>query len=331
MEASRTRPAFAVVGPGRVGRALGRLLVTVGYPLAGVIARQEAQAAAAAADMLQLPAGATLPVAAVERAAVLHRAQLLFITTPDRTIRTVAKELAELAARLPNTPDHCGVRAAFHLSGALAAAELEPLRAVGFAIASLHPNQSFASAEIAVGSLRGIAWGIEGDPSAVAWGRRVVEDLEGTVLEIDPSRKALYHAAACVASNYLAVLLHMATRLYEAAGIPSAKAFEALVPLVRGSLDNAARMGLPAALTGPIERGDAATVQAHLQAMQAARMDPQVVELYRKLGSGAVELAWAKGSLATEAVQALRELLEGPNGVDLEPTDQREDDGHAAT
>lgn len=314
MEASSTRPAFAIIGPGRVGRALGRRLVVAGYPLAGVIARDEAQAAAAAVEMLQLPAGTAQPVADAEKTAVLQQAQLLFVATPDRAIRAVATELAELMAQLPSARRHRGERAAFHLSGALPAEELEPLRTVGFAVASLHPNQSFAAAA-AVDSLRGIAWGLEGDPAAVAWGRRVVADLEGIVLEIEPSRKALYHAAACVASNYLAVLLHMATRLYEAAGIPAAKAFEALVPLMRGSLDNAVQMGLPDALTGPIERGDAATVQRHLEAMRAARVDPQVEAMYRILGGAAVELASAKGSIAAETALALRELLDGPTGI----------------
>lgn len=331
MDASNKRPPFAIVGPGRVGRALGRQLVLAGYPLAGVIARHEAQAAAAAADMLQLPGGSTLPKANAERTAILQQAQLLFIATPDRAIRDVAAELAGLVAKLPR-PDDPGERIAFHMSGALAADELEPLREVGFAVASLHPNQSFASADSAVSSLRGIAWGIEGDRAAIAWGRRVVAELEGISFEMESSHKALYHAAACVASNYLVVLLHMATRLYEAAGIPAAKASEALLPLMRGSLANAAEMGLPAALTGPIERGDTATVQRHLEAMQAARVDPQVEDMYRKLGCGTVEIALAKGSISAEIAAALRELLGGPIAVHgTGPGKHREEDGHAKT
>lgn len=334
MQAGGTKPTFAIVGPGRVGRAMARLLVDAGYPFAGIIARQRARAEAAVAELLGgggggQGAGSSLPDALADRAAVLRRADMLFVTTPDRAIKAVA---AKLAAELPSQQAAATSRVAFHTSGALSAAELAPLQAAGYAVASLHPNQTFADAAAATELLRGIAWGVEGDAVAVAKAYQVVAALQGTVLPIDPSRKALYHAGACVASNYLAVLLDMATRLYEAAGIPAGQARAALVPLIQGSLSNAVQMGLPEALTGPIERGDVRTVQHHLDAMRRANVEPQIELMYRMLGQGAVGLAQAKTSITPEAAEGLHELLrEASSSRTLRPDEERGEDGHERT
>jgi predicted short-subunit dehydrogenase-like oxidoreductase (DUF2520 family) len=118
------------------------------------------------------------------------------------------------------------------------------------------------------------------------------------------TRRPLYHAAAVVASNYLPVLLALAARLLVHAGVDEDDAVPALLPLMRGTLDNVAELGIGPALTGPVARGDIETVRLHL------RMLPErEARLYRDLGREAVALAEARG-LGADLVAALRELFD---------------------
>jgi predicted short-subunit dehydrogenase-like oxidoreductase (DUF2520 family) len=124
---------------------------------------------------------------------------------------------------------------------------------------------------------------------------------------IDPARKALYHAAAVAASNYLVAVEDLAARLARAAGIPPRDALRALLPLVRGTVRNLERVGLPAALTGPVARGDAATLRAHRRALRA--VDPALDAAYAALGRLALRVAREAGldpRRARETARALR-------------------------
>jgi predicted short-subunit dehydrogenase-like oxidoreductase (DUF2520 family) len=130
------------------------------------------------------------------------------------------------------------------------------------------------------------------------------------VLAVKPGRKPLYHAGAVFASNYLISLLEASLRLLESAGVPRRKAAGALTALAVGTLENARRAGLAAALTGPIERGDSATVRRHSAAI-ASRV-PDLSGLYDALGQIAVQVALEKGSIGRSAARSLREALRVP-------------------
>jgi predicted short-subunit dehydrogenase-like oxidoreductase (DUF2520 family) len=132
---------------------------------------------------------------------------------------------------------------------------------------------------------------------------RLVIACEGHALPIDPGGKALYHAAAVFASNYAVALLAVAGRLMERAGVGEADAQAALAGLARGAVENVAGHGPAAALTGPVARGDADTVERHL-----ARLSGPERHLYCLLGREALKLARARG-LSGEAVSRLEALL----------------------
>ena len=136
--------------------------------------------------------------------------------------------------------------------------------------------------------------------------RRLVARLDGTTLTVPVARRPLYHAAAVVASNYLPVLLALAARLLVLAGVDEDEAIPALLPLMRGTLDNIAELGLAPALTGPISRGDVETVRLHL-----GTLPDREARVYRDLGREAVALAEARG-LEGETVAVLRDLFETP-------------------
>jgi predicted short-subunit dehydrogenase-like oxidoreductase (DUF2520 family) len=221
----------------------------------------------------------------------------LFLTVPDDVLPGMAHAVA---AQGP-APEGC---AALHCSGALSGDVLAPLHAVGYRVGSLHPLQSLAHPVTGAERLAGSWFAVSGEPEAAAVARRLVAELDGTPLTIPVTRRPLYHAAAVVASNYLPVLLALAARLLVHAGVREEDAVPALLPLMRGTLDNIGELGIAPALTGPVARGDVETVRLHL------RMLPErEARLYRDLGREAVTLAEA-GGLDPDAVAALREVLD---------------------
>lgn len=178
-------------------------------------------------------------------------AALALICVPDDAI-------AEVAAGLPEGPWLA------HVSGATSLAALEPHRRRF----SLHPLQTFTRAR-GPEQLDG-AWGAVTAETAEARaaGFWLAETLGLRPFELDDAARPLYHAGAAIASNYLVTLHAVASDLFRAAGAPP----EALVPLMQRTIENGFE------LTGPIERGDWDTVDAHRRAIRAAR--PELEPLY---------------------------------------------------
>jgi predicted short-subunit dehydrogenase-like oxidoreductase (DUF2520 family) len=284
---------FVIIGAGKVGRALACLLAKAGYHFVGAASRtlESAQAAARFAGGGE---------AADDPARLTPQADLVFVTTPDAAIASVCEALAASGALTPGA-------VVAHCSGALPSSVLRPAREAGCHVGSLHPCQAFASAGEAVRVLPGSYCCIEGDLAAVEALEEVARVLHMQIVKVPTSAKPLYHAAACVASNYLVALQHAAVRLQQAAGIGREAALQCLLPLVQGTVSNIERAGLPNALTGPIERGDAATVASHLHAI--AHAAPDLLPMYRELGHLTVEVALAKGNIDRTAADELLHTL----------------------
>lgn len=208
---------------------------------------------------------------------------ILLLAVPDAKLAEVAYDMAAAGP----APPGC---AAFHLSGALSTDVLMPLHTAGYAVGSLHPLQAVADPWHAADRLIGSAFAIAGEPAALAAARRLVGALGGTTLVVPPSQRPLYHAGAVVASNYLVALLGFAVRLFGEAGIPEEDAVAALLPLVRGTLDNLEQLGVASALTGPVARGDIDTVRLHLM-----RLSGHDRSLYCALGRELLQLARMQG------------------------------------
>lgn len=288
---------FAIVGPGRVGRALVTELGHAGMQLVGIIGRDLAHSVASAERIL----GPHANQVHTRWPDVREAADVIFLSTPDGKIAHVA---AALASVIPAGKGKEGsVPVVFHLSGALDSDVLGPLRQAGCSVGSMHPIQSLSGPD---SSLKGIAWGVEGDKRAVLVATELVRKLQGKVLPISKEAKALYHAAACVASNYLVSLVDLASELMTQAGISRNEAAQALLPLMYGSLSNVERQGVPDALTGPIERGDTETVRRHLQAFETYHIREQLVELYRDLGGETLRLAMLKGSVSGKQAEDIQ-------------------------
>jgi len=193
----------------------------------------------------------------------LPAADVRWITVRDDAI-------ARIAAALPPG----GV--VLHSSGALDLAVLAPHRPAG----SLHPLQTFPGPEIGVPPLAGLPAAIAGDPEALAVARALCADLGWLPFEVQGDRR-LYHAACTLAGNFPTVLLAEAVGLLRAAGVVHEDPLALLLPLARAALENAGRHGPTRALTGPVARGESATIQAHAVALAAAA--PDLLPLYAAL------------------------------------------------
>ncbi len=242
-------PALVIVGAGKVGSSLAAAAkrAGIGCTLAG---RTEA----------------------AERA---READAVLLCVPDAAI---AEAAAEIAAAAP------GLRFAGHTSGASPLAALEPLRAAGASTFSLHPLQT---APDAATDFTGAPAAISGsDEAALDLARRLAEGFGMRPFEVPDERRAAYHAAAAIASNFLVALEQSAADLLSAAGVGNGR--ELLAPLVLRTAANWSERG-GAALTGPIARGDEATVARHLAALR--ELAPELIPLYEALAERTRELA----------------------------------------
>ncbi len=289
-----TKPALGIIGPGTVGTALAKLAVGAGYDEVAIGGRSAQHALAAAR-------AAGKGVVAASALEVAGRSQWLILAVRDGEIEGVARELAAAGGVKPNT-------LVAHCSGAVASSVLDSLRAIeGVTLASFHPLQTFPDIERAIATLPGSHCFAEGDETALAALQSFAADLGLHFVEIETSAKPLYHASAVLACNYFTTLMDTALASFEAAGVERATAWQALSPLVHATLDNNDALGAENALTGPIRRGDGATVAMHLEALAAA--SPDLVPVYRALGVRTVDLARRTNSLDEKAAKALLALL----------------------
>ncbi|MFK3739341.1 Rossmann-like and DUF2520 domain-containing protein [Massilia sp. TN1-12] len=266
-----------IVGAGHVGRALGRLFAARAvFAVQDVLTRSMDSARAATAFI-----GAGQAVGAV---GALRPAAVWMLAVSDDRIGDVA---ALLAASVP-------MRGAvvFHCSGAKASGELDALRAAGAHVASVHPVRSFADPAAVAAHFDGTFCGVEGDAAALALLLPAFEAIGARPVRIDAAAKTVYHAASVFASNYLVTVLDAALRAYQAAGIPREVALELARPLAGESLANVFRLGPETALSGPIARGDAATVARQQAAVGA--WDGPTGDLYEALAAATWDLARRK-------------------------------------
>jgi len=268
-----------IVGPGRMGLAMGAALTQVGAVRRLVFFGRELEPP----PHPLFDAGAHVAEYRIGPGPVPEGTTIVLVAVPDDRIAEVAQSLA----RAGQAPPGC---VALHLSGALSTDALAPLHAAGYPVGSLHPLQAVADPWSGGDRLIGSAFAIAGEPPAMAAGRRLIYALQGRALVVPPTLRPHYHAAAVFASNYLVALVAAAARLLGYAGVGEGDALPALLPLIRGTLDNLEHLGPAAALTGPIARGDVDTVRLHL-----ARLSPDDRALYCALGREALRLARVAG------------------------------------
>ena len=249
---------LAIVGAGRVGRALGRRLRELGWKIGVVVTRSEASSRRAVRFI-----GAGKPHSGLTRHLLLS--SVILIATPDDAISAVACELARMGG------EELRGRLVLHTSGAQDSRALAPLKEFSAATGSMHPLQTFSG--VGVPDLAGKVFAVEGDVVAVRAARQIARALGGSPLQIAPGKKVLYHAAAALAAGHILALVEAATQLLISLGMKRGEATRALLPLTRQVLDNFESVGPRAAWTGPLARGDYKVVESHLRALHDSRPD----------------------------------------------------------
>jgi predicted short-subunit dehydrogenase-like oxidoreductase (DUF2520 family) len=270
-------PVLNLVGAGHVGRTLGRLLAEQGGFQIGQVLTRSIASAQQAVDFI----GAGQ---AVDRYDQLQPAAVHVLAVGDDQITSACAALAEAVPLAGSIVFHC--------SGALASSQLQAARHAGALVASIHPIRSFADPAAVADNFAGTFCGVEGDAGALAVLTPALEAIGAQPVVIDAAAKTVYHAAAVFASNYLVTVLDAALRAYQAAGVPEDVARRMAQPLATESMANVFRLGAATALSGPIARGDLATVARQQQAVTA--WDAATGRLYHDLIAPTQDLASRK-------------------------------------
>jgi predicted short-subunit dehydrogenase-like oxidoreductase (DUF2520 family) len=289
---------IAIVGAGKVGSVLGRILVENGEKVVCIVSRTKRSARTAGRFLQCKNVSDSLD-------AIPATADLIYITTPHAAVADVALILSNL--------DHLRFErlSVCHASGMLTAEALKPVRERGATVFSFHPLQTFprdfASKDI-VPTARGIFYAVDGTPQAIKRAKLFARKLGGKVIEINPEMRAFYHAACVVASNHLTTLLSILEAMFKEFGSKEKDFLPVFTPIIMATLRNVEATSPAAALSGPVARGGVETVTEHLASIK--RFAPELLPYFGTLTLETLRLAETKGSITEERAAALRNLVQ---------------------
>ncbi|MDD2857100.1 MAG: DUF2520 domain-containing protein [Candidatus Nanopelagicales bacterium] len=288
------RLTVGVIGTGRAGSVIGAALHRAGHSVIAV---------SAVSDLSRLRAQALLPAAAVvDIPAVVAEVDLVLVAVPDDALPVL---LQGLAAAGHVRPGQFWV----HLSGRYGVAVLDPVVQQGALPLAIHPVMSFTGTSLDLARLEECPFGVTAPDELRSAAEALVIEMGGEPVWVPEDSRALYHAALAFSSNYLITLVAQGRELLELAGVEGPQ--RVLTRLLGASLDNALRLG-DSALTGPVARGDAATVAAHLSVL--AQVSPTAADSYRALARVTADRAVAAGLLSPALASPLLEVLADDQG-----------------
>lgn len=284
------RLEVGVVGAGRVGSVLGAALIRAGHRVVATsgVSRESVRRAER-----HLPGAERLPVDQV-----VERAQLVLLAVPDDV-------LAGLIEGLADTGGWRAGQLVAHVSGAHGVDILAPATRAGALPLALHPVMTFTDRPEDVDRLAGVSFGVTAPEPLRPVAEALVVEMGGEPVWVPESARPLYHASLTVASNHLVTLVNDSMTLLDGAGV--AEPARLVAPLLSAALDNVLRLG-DAALTGPVSRGDVATVTSHVQTL--ARRAPEVLPSYLAMARRTAERAHAAGRLSAAQTDAVLAALE---------------------
>ena len=282
---------IGIIGAGKVGIALGSVLKRHGFQINAVASRRQQSL-----DTARAYIGEDCLYTLDNRRAV-RSADVVAITTQDREIKRVAGQIFDEDLELAG-------KVFFHTSGAHTLQELCPLDRSGAFLGSLHPLQTFPDIDAGIAVLPETYIFIEAEDGALPALREIGTAVGREIVQIASKDKVLYHLSAVFVCNLLSALLYSGQAIMERIGIDLAPFY----PIIRATLKNIEAKGPLLSLTGPVVRGDAGTVDAHLQAMKDMGLSESV---YRSLSLVALRMAEERGALTPEQATALKGLLEG--------------------
>jgi predicted short-subunit dehydrogenase-like oxidoreductase (DUF2520 family) len=290
---STTRINF--IGCGKLGKTLARLFASNNLATIAGVLNSSAESARNAVNFI----GQGIACRTMHE---LPTADLYFITVRDDLIETISNQLAQENIYKRGT-------IIVHCSGSLSSEILVRARESGCYLASVHPIKSFANPEQSVASFTGTYCGLEGDENIKPYLINLFSSIGGIPFVINKEQKRLYHMAGVIANNYLVTLHHQAFGCYKEAGVDETTAKNIVSMLMRGALDNINNLTHEKALTGPIQRGDASTVQNHIKELNDR---PLTKSIYSSLGIATLPLTKHSEQKKSE----LKSILKSDNEYD---------------
>lgn len=298
-----TRINLCVIGAGRVGTTVSYTLAEKELPnikLKAISSRSMESLNRAKKILGRKAAGV---IFTIENSKAVSLANCILICTPDDVINSVCSEIFK-----DKSKDFKNYYA-IHFSGSKSLEVLNSARAAGAEIASIHPLKSFASIEEAIKSLPGTVFGITySSTESKKMAEFLVKSLGGEIIEVENNKKPLYHAAACVASNYLVTLINYAVLIHKKMGIKPEDSLKGLMGLVESTVSNIKKMGTEKSLTGPIARGDVGTIKEHVKSFNEF-FSKEDSALYRMMGIETSKIAHQNKWIKESTVDELKEIL----------------------
>lgn len=279
------------IGAGKVGTALGIFFKNNGLSLSGYFSRSESSSQNAA-DMTESLTFPNIPT-------LLKASSLVFITTGDDQISSVISQIAQSACLTAN-------HTLIHTSGALSTDLFDSIKVTGCGLCSLHPIMSFSNITNAVQNLSSTVFTLEGNEKGLTDAKKIIQNTANPYFIINKEHKVLYHAAACILSNYLVTLMDSGFELLKATGIAEDQITKAFMPLITATLGNIENSGTVNALTGPLVRGDENTISKHVDAIKT--QTPDFLALYQAMGLVTINMIKDK-RIDTEKYDQLKNIL----------------------
>ena len=271
---------IGIIGAGKVGCSMGRYMREHGLFLVGYYSRsiESSEEAGTFTDTKVFE----------DLESIIMACDMLCIATPDDAIAEVWAEVQRIAEEYPET---CSLehKVLCHFSGSLSSDVFSGIDSMGASGCSIHPMSAFSDRFTSYYKLKDVIFTMEGQHEACRVLTEVFSLLGNKVLRIKPEKKILYHCAASLVSNFMIGLYQMGLDLLEDCGISKEEGEELFQPLVKKNVQQMLWDGAAEALTGPIERGDAGTVQKHLSVLE----EPDA-QIYRLLGQKVLAVAEEK-------------------------------------
>jgi predicted short-subunit dehydrogenase-like oxidoreductase (DUF2520 family) len=285
------------IGAGKVGTAFGKFLINHGIQVIGYNSRGK--------ESLENAIQYT-NTRAFEKEELINAADVIFITVKDDQIQNVIETSINAFSDLKE-------KTFIHMSGVHSSKVLIAAHRKGADIYALHPLQSVSNIEKAAKDFEDTYFSME----SIGKKNKHIEKILSTVnhyFEIEPDQKSVYHMAACIFSNYLTTLMDFGLELTSSIGIDKDKAFEAMLPLINGTIKNIKNGGIEHSLTGPLARGDVETIKSHLASYK--KMNQEYKDFYQVMGLKTLDYIEKNRIQRTETINNMRNILEGSHEKD---------------
>ena len=281
--------SIGIVGAGAVGGALAISLNSAGYNVSNVASRSIESSNRLAEQIQSLNSFGTIQE-------VAKCSDLVFITTPDNIIEQIANE-----TKWRNS------QGVVHCSGVSSLDILNNVTSYGAIPGSFHPMQAFADATSGARNIPGITFGIEGEKLMVDFLTQMAKDLLAKPIILNAESKPLYHLTGVMMGGLLTSLAIGTAALWDKIGMDRDQGIEALIPMMKGVINNLNTLGVPNAIAGPYARGDLGTIKTHMLTLK--KQAPEVLPLYCEMALMGLSAAIEKNTLDKKTEEAIRRCI----------------------